>query len=336
MEYPSLSIIVPIYNVEKQIKKCAISLFEQSFQNIEYIFVNDCTRDKSMEILNEVIYAYPEKKEQIVIINHETNKGLSAARSSGLQIAKGEYIAHCDSDDWVDANMYNMMMNTIVNEKSDIVVSGFICEYQHKIVEEGFSSYIAKLDKIKYLNRIYLGGKYSSLCNKIIKKSLYIDNNIHPVEGISMWEDMIVTFRLIFCSQQISILNKSMYHYINNEDSITRSFEQKHIKDQIKCASILDDFLKSQEVTTISYYKIIINKIKFVSKLPYLTNKNIRNVNEWLDIYQESNKYIWKYKEFSIYKRFVYWLASTGFSKVSIIIIDFSSILRKNIKKILR
>src|SRR5690554_2984658 len=119
MDTPILSVIVPIYNVEKQIKRCSISLFEQSFQNMEYIFVNDCSSDKSMEILNEVIDTYPEKKKQIVIINHDTNKGLSAARSSGIQLAKGEYIAHCDSDDWIDTDMYELMMNSIIKEKSD-------------------------------------------------------------------------------------------------------------------------------------------------------------------------------------------------------------------------
>ena len=99
---PKVSVVIPVYGVEKYIERCARSLFEQTLDDIEYIFVNDCTKDRSIDILNEVINDYPARKQQIRIVHHKENKGLPFARQSGWQVATGEYVANCDSDDWVD------------------------------------------------------------------------------------------------------------------------------------------------------------------------------------------------------------------------------------------
>ena len=106
---PKVSVIVPIYNVEAYIERCAISLFEQTLDDIEYIFVNDCTPDNSMMILSEVLSRYPQRKEQVRIINQPKNQGAAKAREDGIKEARGEYIIHCDSDDWVDKNIYQLL-----------------------------------------------------------------------------------------------------------------------------------------------------------------------------------------------------------------------------------
>ena len=95
---PKVSVLVPVYGVEKYIERCARSLFEQTLDDMECIFVDDCTPDDSMQVLVKILSEYPRRKEQVKIIHHETNQGLPAARQSGLKIATGEYIAHCDSD----------------------------------------------------------------------------------------------------------------------------------------------------------------------------------------------------------------------------------------------
>lgn len=120
---PKVSVVIPVYGVEKYIERCARSLFEQTLDDIEYIFVNDCTKDRSIDILNEVINDYPARKQQIRIVHHEKNKGLPFARQSGWQVATGEYVANCDSDDWVDLNLYEMMYKEAIEKNADIVVS---------------------------------------------------------------------------------------------------------------------------------------------------------------------------------------------------------------------
>ena len=96
-----LSICVPIYGTEKYIERCARSLFEQDIQNVEYIFVNDCTKDAAIDVLKNVVVEYPNVRSRLKIINHETNKGLAGARLTGLQNATGEYVWCVDRDDYV-------------------------------------------------------------------------------------------------------------------------------------------------------------------------------------------------------------------------------------------
>ena len=96
---PKVSVVIPVYGVEKYIERCARTLFEQTIDDIEYIFVNDCTKDRSIEILEQVIKDYPQRKGQIRIENMLTNSGQAAVRRCGIELATGEYIIHCDSDD---------------------------------------------------------------------------------------------------------------------------------------------------------------------------------------------------------------------------------------------
>ena len=101
MDEIKVSVIVPIYEVERYIERCARSLFEQTMlSGIEFIFVDDCTPDYSIEILHNTLKEYPEREAQVTILTHSANKGLAAARKTGVRAARGEYISHCDSDDW--------------------------------------------------------------------------------------------------------------------------------------------------------------------------------------------------------------------------------------------
>lgn len=109
---PKLSVIVPMWSVEKYIAKCARSLFESTLDDMEFVFVDDCTPDKSVEVLQGVIEEYPKRKSQTIIVRHEVNKGLPQARKTGVAAAHGEFITHCDSDDWVAPEMYEKMLAT--------------------------------------------------------------------------------------------------------------------------------------------------------------------------------------------------------------------------------
>ena len=107
---PKISVIVPIYNVSAYIERCARSLWEQTLDDIEYIFINDCTPDNSMEILEKVLKDYPQRKSQTRIFKMPTNSRQAAVRRHGIKLAAGEYIIHCDADDWVDTNLYEKML----------------------------------------------------------------------------------------------------------------------------------------------------------------------------------------------------------------------------------
>ena len=129
MGNPKVSVLFPIFGVEKFIRHCASSLFSQTLKDdIEFIFVNDSTKDSSMQILNEVISEFPERQKQIKIINHDGNKGLAAVRKTAVLAAKGDYVIHCDSDDRVEPDIYETMYKTAVNKNADIVICNFFEE----------------------------------------------------------------------------------------------------------------------------------------------------------------------------------------------------------------
>lgn len=129
MEY-KVSVIIPIYGVEKFIERCVDTLMQQTLKEVEYIFVNDATPDHSMEVLQDVLARYPERKDCVVVATHEINKGLPAARNTGLQMARGEYIFHCDSDDFVEPDMLETLYTEAVRKQADIVWCDWILSFE--------------------------------------------------------------------------------------------------------------------------------------------------------------------------------------------------------------
>ena len=125
---PKVSVIVPVYNAGLFIERCVRSLFEQTLEDIEYIFVDDCSPDNSMDILLNVIEEYPHRKPNVTIMRHEVNTGQSGARKTGMHVAKGEYIIHCDADDWVDVDMYERMYRLAVEKDVEAVCCDIVLE----------------------------------------------------------------------------------------------------------------------------------------------------------------------------------------------------------------
>lgn len=208
---PKVSVIVPIYNVEAYIERCLCSLFEQTLDNLEYIFINDCTPDSSMEILGKVLKLYPNREKQVTIISNPYNMGAAKSREAGIKSANGEYIIHCDSDDWVDTDMYKQMYETAKNENSKIV----ICDWfetdgkTHKPIKQNLK---AREDLLQgLLNRSISG----SLCNKMVSCELY--KNIKDYPKAHMMEDVNYSIQLVTnCNGNISYIEKPLYYYYHN------------------------------------------------------------------------------------------------------------------------
>ena len=127
---PKLSVVIPVYGVEKYIERCAISLFEQTLTDVEYIFVDDCTPDSSIDILNIVIDRYRDQllkdKKRILIERMEKNSGQAAVRKRGIELCSGDYVIHCDSDDWVDKDTYRLLYEKAIEGDYDMVRCDFV------------------------------------------------------------------------------------------------------------------------------------------------------------------------------------------------------------------
>lgn len=218
---PKVSVLVPVYGVEKYIERCARSLFEQTLDDIEFIFVDDCTPDRSIDILKTIIEEYrlnfAEKKYSVKIERMPTNSGQAAVRRHGLQFCTGEFIAHCDSDDWVDCNMYKRMYERAINETADVVV----CDY---VSTDGMSSTVRhagchQTTPISFIESCLLQRDSWSLCNKLFDRKVCYKELVYP-EG-AMGEDMTLTIQLLYNCRTLSYLPEPFYYYFKNSNSIT-------------------------------------------------------------------------------------------------------------------
>lgn len=244
---PKVSVIIPIYKVEKYIERCARSLFEQTLDEIEYIFIDDCTPDKSMEILKQVIADYPHRKKQTVIYRMPKNSGQAAVRKWGMQNAKGDYVIHCDSDDWVDNDMYRAMYDEAIKEGADIVICDFYLFNGVKYCQE-CGCY--NVEKQVFFKNLLLQKEHCALWNKLIKRSSCCKDLIWP-EG-NMGEDMLLCLQFVYNSVRIAHITSPLYYYFLNPCSISGDMSVEAILNRynqsIKNAECLSHFLCEKNI----------------------------------------------------------------------------------------
>lgn len=239
-----ISVIVPVYNVERYLPKCVETILHQTYKNLEIILVNDGSTDNSPFILHE----YELKDPRIQVI-HQNNMGLSGARNTGIQHAKGEYILFIDSDDYIKPEMAELLMANMLQYNSDISICGY-----YRVDEEGtILTEDSGYQNLKDIKPVYqgkelfrknlLGTLYNMAWNKLYKKALFVANNIQYPLGL-YHEDIATTFKLFWYCNKISILNTPCYYWLVRESSISNTFRQKHIEDYISILEINEHFLK--------------------------------------------------------------------------------------------
>ena len=283
MKY-DVSVLVPVYNVSKFIERCLHTLFSQTYDNIQYIFVNDCTPDQSIEIIQKVLNEYPQRKEHVKIINHDKNRGLAAARNTGIENAEGEYVLHIDSDDYIELDMVELMFKKAREEDADIVVCDFNIKWKktHKIAPQQFT------DKDQYFRDILNTKAMPGVVNKLIRRSLYSENGIFPFEGINLGEDYVTTPKLVSKARLISKVNKPLYHYIQyNEGSYTAIMNQKSIDDLWFVLNELYNYFKSTK--EFSLLKNDLLKGQLIKKLDVVGRVHNEKRREIFETFSEAN-----------------------------------------------
>lgn len=214
---PKVSIIIPVYGVERFIARCAHSLFSQSFKEIEYIFVNDCTLDSSIEVLKDVLQEYPERAEQVQIVTHKSNQGLPVARRTGLNYAKGDFILHCDSDDWLADDAVEILYNTAIQKQADVVICDF---YASDGKERKRVKACRSTDKQSLLKDMLNGKAYWSVWNKLVNRELYKSVKIWTTKNVC--EDLVLTMQIMNEAEEIAYTEDPLYYYFQNTESMTR------------------------------------------------------------------------------------------------------------------
>lgn len=208
-----ISVLVPVYKVEDFIEKCARSLFQQTInEGIEYIFVDDCSPDKSIEILNEIIKEYPCRKNQIKVISHTINQGLGQTRNTGIKHARGKYVYIIDSDDWlIREDALELMINEALRTGAEIV------EANHVVIRTDEEKVCQNIRKLSSRNRIVgdIIRKKSpiTIWNKLILRDLYDRNFILVPQGINNGEDYVTLPKLMYYAKKISKIDCITYAY---------------------------------------------------------------------------------------------------------------------------
>ena len=202
-----VSVIIPVYNVEKYIEACLDSVLSQSYHNYEIICVDDCGQDKSMDIVRAKQSCLPDK---IRIIESEENVGLGGARDKGIKYASGDYITFLDSDDYIREDYIETYIREAKKENADVIYGSYIRDINGKKVDcrsDGKEELSEWIDV--------------SACTKFYKREFLLKNNL-DFRGIRIYEDELFMYKLLLKSPVISRIDYSGYYYILNTESITK------------------------------------------------------------------------------------------------------------------
>lgn len=274
-----ISVIVPVYNVEKYIRKCIESIINQTFKDIEIIIVNDGTKDNSIKIAEEYL-----SDKRIKIVNKE-NGGVSSARNYGLEAAKGEYIFFMDADDYIEENMLEILYKD--SNSNDIVICN---NYDH--YEESKTYKIRKKNNcIKGVEEqgIYFWGYVGlEIWNKLYKREFLLENNILYSEKI-IHSDVFFNIKTLFLAHKVKYIDKPLYHYISSRPgSITK---QKTLEKTINAFKVIIDNIEKLEkiIPKDNFYKIRLFLCKMYYKgyileleNKYFSNENIEEIDSFL------------------------------------------------------
>ena len=275
-----VSLVVPIYGVEKYIGRFAECALSQTCTQMQFVFVNDGTRDRSMEILKALIdekYAY--RKADIVIVNKK-NEGLPLARKTGVENADGEYIHFADSDDWLEPDAVQKVVDRIEQTGADVVYFDLIKEYACHRSYKREKEYDART-KRKFIINIFNSRSHGYTVTKCFRKSLYTDNVIYTPAG-GMHEDIYLMCQIIFYARSFSHISEGLYHYRKDNAGAmcSQSRKKRHIassKNLLDLYMHYRDNLKDSPIEDVyggillrAGWHAIIHKYDFWGEYPFL------------------------------------------------------------------
>ena len=262
-----ISLIIPVYKVEKYLEKCIQSVINQTYENLQIILVDDGSPDNCGKICDE----YAKKDHRIEVI-HKSNGGLSDARNKGLEIAKGEYIGFVDSDYYIEADMYEVLYNLLKQYNADVSICNFYTVSQGKISIKNADNGINEYNRIEILKEILLDKNIQSYAwNKLYKKELF-DEIKYPIG--KKYEDIGTTFYLLEKCNKVVVTGKSEYYYINRQDSIVNNVTESTITDYIELIMQRYDYIEKNIKELSSYNK------DYLKRILKTAEKDIKSLNE--------------------------------------------------------
>lgn len=276
--YPKVSIIIPVYNVERYVRECFDGIVKQSFTDFEVVIVDDGSTDSSGDICDE--YSRTDKRFMTI---HKENEGSASARNVGMDNANGEWIVFCDSDDFVDVD-YIANMIDVIDDDVDIVSCDY---YVYRNGKDEYKSNVPDNLSPKFFACAALANKmHAGLWCKMFRKKLFDDNHIR-FPKYSYYEDMCIFLTALHYTNRIIVLPKASYHYRYNDSSLTNDADFK------KRLRLFDEFKENMEdlnrrfslflekdIKNAFHVSVNYNKLKIVTRYPH-EKLSLKNVTRW-------------------------------------------------------
>lgn len=316
-----VSVIIPVWNVEKYLRECLESVVNQTLKEIEVIIVNDESPDNSEEIILEYKNKYP----KLIKYIKKKNGGVGSARNKGLDIAKGEFISFVDSDDWIDKNMLEEMYNLAKKENNDIVICDMLGHFTSKNHYHDCTHFNSPYEKTP------------SACNKIFRRKLI--NNLRFFEEKIWYEDLDFTSKLYMLGAKISTISKGFYHCHAHDNSIMTNNNSIKNLDMLICIEDIKKFAKENNLyneETISYIIFHHVLITTIMRVANQKSKDKKKVIKKMISYCKEN--IGNYKKYDYYKniprnrKIIANLNYRGLYKISLLLIKLKSKVKGNTK----
>lgn len=297
---PKVSLIIPVYKVERDIERCVRSLCSQTLDDMEYIFVDDCSPDGSIGILQEVLCHFQNRKAQTKILRNEKNMGVSYSRLRGLSVAEGEYISFVDSDDWMEYNMYELLYEKAREDNYDIVISNYFNEYREYTRQTTFRQASAS----ECLYNLHKKGYFPyTLWCQIYHKHLFDNEIVKKIQPTNHGEDLWLNICAHLHAKSIGFVQTCLYHYNRtNEHSMVNSFGrskekwflQKQNVEMISALLLDYDYNRMKKATA---------WLRFLVKLEY--KKAFDDPKEWYYTFRDSHRYIMEYEHLGNRKQLI-------------------------------
>lgn len=318
MENNLISIIIPIYNSEKTIKRCLESIINQTYRNIEIILIDDGSEDDSYKICKEY-----QQNDNRIVLKSQKNSGVSKARNTGLDIAKGRYIGFVDSDDFIDKNMYELLVKEMEEKGCKLSICNYYFENLQGHTLKSYNSQSIIFSSRELLMKMYNNLSINGfICNKLYDRSLIYYNNTHLNlnEEIGMLEDNLFNYNIFDKNEEFtcSFISEKLYHYIQNTNSTCnikyndKNLQQFIVRDKQICIlrkNQMDfDFLMADYIVNFTKTKIKYKILKIKKNELYrIIENNYKLYKKQIDIRKLNSRIKLKYI-LSRYFSFIFWM----------------------------
>lgn len=310
-----VSILVPIYNVEKYIEKCARSLFGQTFQDLEFIFVDDASTDNSIELLKRIISDYDGIEDRVRIIQHGSNRGVACARNTAVDASEGDYILHVDSDDWLSPDFVETLVNIGEKESADVVVCNFM-EVNANSSHEWKNEYCP--DNVSYTKSLLRRKSLTHIIGRLFRRDFIIKHNLRTVAGIDQGEDYLITPRIAYYATKVSFVDRPIYFYNRtNSNSYTSNVGSKGIEQIIEVQRRLIEFFVN--IPDSDIYADAIRESCIFNKLTCFYCAQYEDFKKISDLYSNID---WKLMNLKRKQKLIMWLSDHKMLRVAFALIS--------------